>query len=176
MTPISIQNSTIKPGVDASRVTRELSYGLDVAKDVYAAHGQPFTITSIGEGVHLPNSKHYIGQAGDLRTRDVDPAAVPAIAAELRGRLGSDYTVIIEGGAQPHIHVQYNGVGTFDDGGAAETVADLPAASPGVDLNAIFDDLGLPGGSGTVDAGIGSGAMIGLAVAGLFGLAYVLSD
>ncbi len=61
-------------------------------------------ITSIGEGTHVPHSRHYHvpSKAIDLR----NPAFKKAKVKALQEELGSMFTVIDEGN---HIHLQWNG-------------------------------------------------------------------
>lgn len=158
----------IKPGVVEGDLTSELAAALDSARSLFASFGQPFTVTSLSEGQHVANSKHYIGQAADLRTRDVDPATVPTLVAGLRAQLGSGYTVLNEG---DHIHVQYNGVGT-----PQYLPTDLPQESPGFDLAPYFDgtvasqeDLGYS------ESGISGGVLAGLIAAGI-AVYFILRD
>lgn len=159
---------TLKSGVDPSGITAELTAALDRAAGIFAFLGQPFTVTSLSEGQHVTNSKHYIGQAADLRTRDVDPAAIPGIVSDLRSTLGPGYTVINEG---DHIHVQYNGIGTAP----VETYEALPqpADAGGFDLSAIFGDSQ---DSGVMEAGvIDVGTLVALGI-GALALWWIFSD
>jgi hypothetical protein len=66
----------------------------------------PFIITSITDGQHVPKSKHYQGQAFDIRAKYPN---VVHFVRQLRDRLGPDYRIIY---GPPdhldHIHVEFN--------------------------------------------------------------------
>lgn len=63
-----------------------------------------YTVTSLLDGKHGPNSFHYVGYAADLRTRHMkDREDVERLAAILGITLGPDYEVIVE---KDHIHVE----------------------------------------------------------------------
>lgn len=160
---------SLKAGVDPTGVTQELLSALGVAQGIYSSFGQPFTVTSLTEGQHVTNSKHYIGQAADLRTNGVDPATVPQIAQTLQSQLGSNYYVLQE---SDHIHVQYNGVGTASDS-LLPTDTGLPADSGGLDLSAI---LGSVDSSGAFQASSVDWTTVGLVGLGLVALWWMFSD
>lgn len=60
-------------------------------------------ITSANDGAHMSESKHYSGEAIDLRSRTLRD--VFAVAADLRSELGPDFDVCIE---KDHIHIEYD--------------------------------------------------------------------
>lgn len=78
-------------------------------QEMFSAH--PFVITSGSEGKHKTGSKHYIGQAGDVRTKDPSGAWVLTenqrlgFRKELNRRLGDEFDVTI---SLPHnnIHIE----------------------------------------------------------------------
>ena len=114
---------------------------------------------------HVAGSKHYINQAADIRTRDVDPAKIPSIVTDLRAQLGSGYTVINEG---DHIHVQYNGIGTPLGAAPADIPLYQETDTGGFDLSPIFDAVGLPySDQGVSEAGLSGGVLVGLIVGGI---------
>lgn len=139
-----------------------------MAQNIYSSFGQPFTVTSLTEGQHVTNSKHYTGQAADLRINGVDPAAVPQIAQTLQSQLGPQYYVLLEG---DHIHVQYNGVGTAPDSLTDTTSPDASTLDPA----SILSELGLSTDS-TLQAGSVDWATIGLLGLGLFVAWWAFSD
>lgn len=74
-------------------------------------------ITSINDGTHAPNSRHYTNEAIDLRTRNfATEAAKLRFASALRNHLGPDFTVLYEdqGGANQHLHLQVRKNRLFD--------------------------------------------------------------
>lgn len=83
-----------------------------VMAGVYRDHGKTLTVTSINDGKHSANSKHYNGCAFDSRTRNNsgDLSQWPddlkrQLAQTARNRLGSDYDVVIE---STHIHTEFD--------------------------------------------------------------------
>ncbi len=61
-------------------------------------------VTFTRNGVHKKDSLHYVGEAIDLRTRDLTAKQRAVATAALQLLLGDDYDVIDEG---DHIHVEY---------------------------------------------------------------------
>ncbi len=81
------------------------------AEAIYASHKQDCWITSVNDSTHMVGSRHYVGQAVDLRVHTLpDEAARHAVAAELRAALGPQFTVLYESPGTPnaHIHVEYD--------------------------------------------------------------------
>lgn len=142
-------NYVLKPGVVSAGVQAPISSALDVAASIYQRYGQQLTVTSLLEGQHVPNSRHYVGQAADLRTNIFDDATKRAIASELQAALGSGYRVIVE---SDHIHFQ----------------SVLDSASPLALPQDDFADWATPENPLQTESGIGPAAMIG------FGLAAAL--
>ena len=85
--------------------TKEVNAILEAADYTFDAHGYQCVCTSGIDGKHMEGSLHYKALAVDLRSRHVAADALPKIVYELRGRLGKDYDVIIEG---DHIHAEYD--------------------------------------------------------------------
>ena len=75
------------------------------ADKIWAKLGQELVITSIEDGRHMEGSKHYTGEALDLRTRYFTEEEKRKAAEELANALGSDYDVVVEG---DHIHCEYD--------------------------------------------------------------------
>lgn len=61
-------------------------------------------VTYTRNGVHKKDSLHYVGDAIDLRTRDLTAKQRATATAALQLLLGDDFDVIDEG---DHIHVEY---------------------------------------------------------------------
>jgi len=76
------------------------------ADQLWTARGQDLVVTSLMEGTHGENSKHYVGKAVDLRTRYFSTEEKLLVADALRKRLGRAYYVLAE---RTHIHVHYKG-------------------------------------------------------------------
>lgn len=60
-------------------------------------------VTSARDGKHMDGSKHYTGEAVDLRSRNL-PDAV-SMRNQLQHELGPDFDVILE---RDHIHIEYD--------------------------------------------------------------------
>jgi hypothetical protein len=76
-----------------------------VAERIYQRHLTDLVITSGSDGTHGEKSKHYAGNAVDLRTKTLPGKEIErAVASELQEALGREYLVILE---TDHIHVQY---------------------------------------------------------------------
>lgn len=78
---------------------------LMASEKVYNKHKTEVVITSLMDGTHKKNSKHYSGEAADLRIWAFDPIQVKLVAEDLKKELGKDYDVVIEG---DHIHIEYD--------------------------------------------------------------------
>ena len=89
----------LKPGVDISRLNREIRRALGKIK---RACGE-FVITSTYEGSHSPWSLHYANDAIDIRMTSWN--GTPISTEILRAELGKDYDVVQE---STHIHIEYD--------------------------------------------------------------------
>ena len=99
----------LKQGVVSRGMSPEILLAVMVANEAYARHGFELVITSIADGRHSLKSKHYRGDAVDLRTKHLTggykgPMA-RQIASEIKADLGEHYDVILE---DTHIHVEYD--------------------------------------------------------------------
>ena len=66
-------------------------------------HNYVMTITSGKDGIHKRKSKHYDGEAIDIRIRDMKfPLKNTSLIKNL---LGKDYDVMLE---KDHIHIEYD--------------------------------------------------------------------
>jgi uncharacterized protein YcbK (DUF882 family) len=76
-----------------------------IETDCRAVEGDSYimTITSAKDGVHMPKSKHYRGEAIDIRTRDMKKPKL--VRKVIQIGLGKDYDVIFEG---DHIHIEWD--------------------------------------------------------------------
>lgn len=96
----------LKPGVIVQGISNEAMIGVLAAQAVYQRHDLDFVITSMLDGKHSSKSKHYRGDAVDIRTRHIQNANMKAqIVAEIKDALGQDYDVILE---STHIHLEYD--------------------------------------------------------------------
>lgn len=62
-------------------------------------------ITAGTDGHHMVGSKHYIGDALDIRISNLLPGQLKFVVDHLKSDLGKDYDVIVE---VDHIHVEYD--------------------------------------------------------------------
>lgn len=62
-------------------------------------------LTSGKDGKHKEDSLHYLGRAGDFRTRHVLPDIMQRIVARIKRELGMAFDVILE---DDHLHVEYD--------------------------------------------------------------------
>lgn len=78
-----------------------LAHDLAAPSAVWLTHGT--------DGTHVEHSRHYTGEALDVRVHNfVDEPSVRAFADTLAQTLGADYTVLVEdaGTENAHIHAQ----------------------------------------------------------------------
>lgn len=76
-----------------------------IASNIFAEYSKDLVITSLCDGKHSKNSKHYEGNAIDLRRRHLTSDELTNIYNKLANTLGDDYDVIIE---TTHIHIEYD--------------------------------------------------------------------
>lgn len=96
----------LKPGVIVQGISNEAIFGVLAAQAVYQKYGLDFVITSMLDGKHSSKSKHYRGDAVDIRTRHIQNDNMKAqIVADIKSALGDDYDVILE---STHIHLEYD--------------------------------------------------------------------
>ena len=76
---------------------------MKVAEDIYDDFGKELVVTSLMDGKHKKNSKHYEGKAVDLRTYYFSDTEKELVAEILQEELGLDYDVVLE---DTHIHVE----------------------------------------------------------------------
>lgn len=76
------------------------------ADKLWDEYGQQLVVTSLMEGEHSEDSKHYVGKAADFRIRYFTAKEKKEVARELGERLGRAYFVLLE---RTHIHVHYKG-------------------------------------------------------------------
>lgn len=93
--------------------TPAISYILDCIEDIsirkYPWAPPDFVITSVNDGDHLPNSRHYTNEAIDIRSknfRSIDDKDY--FRHFLSHKLGPKFTVLFEyiGTDKEHFHVQ----------------------------------------------------------------------
>ena len=97
----------LKRGVRVQGLQPEMLLALFVAESAFAAKAIQLVVTSALEGHHSARSKHKLGYAVDLRTRDMPPGDTALnLAGQIKSALGNEYYVLLE---SDHIHIQFNG-------------------------------------------------------------------
>lgn len=92
---------SLKSGVRIKGITPELVYAAGVVQRILGA--VDCVITSALDGEHSPNSKHYIGDAIDIRTRDLTPEARQGFRDKVAAALGPEFDVVLEA---THLHIE----------------------------------------------------------------------
>ena len=95
----------LKSGVCVTGIQPEMIVGLIAAQAVFAALEYDFVITSVTEGKHRKGSRHYSGQAIDIRTRHLsDEVAIEALS-RIKKALPNDFDCIKE---KTHLHLEFD--------------------------------------------------------------------
>ena len=92
----------IKEGVILSE-SSAIPIALQIIEPILKKHGQELVITSMMDGQHMTGSKHYEGQAVDLRIWDLHHK--DSCVSKMRTALGENYDVVLE---SDHIHLEYD--------------------------------------------------------------------
>ena len=102
-----------KKGVDVTGITTNTIRAIAmVENDLLDNFGYELTVTSVSDGTHKDGSKHYSGNAFDMRTWEFQQPGVQLpiaeknmIATSLRWALGDGYDVVVE---RTHIHIEWD--------------------------------------------------------------------
>ncbi len=95
----------LKPGARIRHCNPEILWAGNVAAWVYDKAGQELVITSGTDGSHSRSSRHYQGDALDLRTWYFDPEKRLWVRDAIAERVGPDFDVVLESN---HIHMEYD--------------------------------------------------------------------
>ena len=95
----------LKKGAKINGLKTEILIGLMIAKSVYNDRGHEFIITEGTGGKHMDGSKHYIGQAIDIRTRNTPAEQHESIRSEIENKLTDDFDVVLH---STHIHLEFD--------------------------------------------------------------------
>jgi hypothetical protein len=101
---------SIKPGVFGT-LKDIMNPALTAVQQVWYNNGLAApTITSIEDGEHMPNSKHYTGEAFDIRLNDIAGAIHSELAREVQAVAGDAYDVLHEyhGTERDHLHIEFD--------------------------------------------------------------------
>lgn len=94
----------IKEGAKLNGLQPQMVIALVVASAVYSSYNVDCVLTEGTGGKHGRGSLHYIGNAIDLRTRDLGVSVRSRVADEIREALGEQYDVVLE---SDHIHIEF---------------------------------------------------------------------
>ena len=98
----------LKRGVKVQGLQPAMLLALMVAESAFQSRAIELVITSALDGHHSARSKHKLGFAVDLRTRDMPPGDTALnLAGQIKSALGGEYYVLLE---SDHIHIQFNGI------------------------------------------------------------------
>jgi hypothetical protein len=110
---------TTKPGVRFATITPTLLHMLAtverLSRTLFGLPAEGLVITSGSDSTHMTGSKHYTGEALDLRSKTLG-ALKPTVVATLRAELGTQFTVLLEHEGTPneHVHIQVKKGRRFD--------------------------------------------------------------
>ena len=91
----------LKPGVRLHGLKPEILFALTVLDRLWPTE---MVVTSLIDGAHGRGSLHYVGQAADIRVRDLEPEEIAAVVREAKAALGADFDVVLE---PSHLHVEF---------------------------------------------------------------------
>lgn len=94
-----------KHNVTLEKIMPQTVLAINIADGIYSIYGYEMIITSINDGKHSINSKHYLGFAFDTRIRDIKQIDVNHIYNDIKIALGLNYDVVLE---DDHIHVEFD--------------------------------------------------------------------
>jgi len=88
------------------KFSREIETAMDVADALSKAIAKKEMVVTAGfDGKHMAGSKHYEGNAFDMRSRIYTDYELRTLLDNLRENLGTDYDVVDE---VSHIHIEYD--------------------------------------------------------------------
>lgn len=101
------QVTVVKNGIEV-----QLSYSVHVKKAISICDevskkvtGKGIVVTSILDGKHKEGSKHYIGEAFDLRSFIYSKVEIAMLDIAFKEALGKDYDVLFE---IDHFHIEFD--------------------------------------------------------------------
>lgn len=87
------------------------------ASVVWGIHGaDSLVVTALRDGKHRPASRHFRGEAVDLRTHNLKPDELLKAHELLKAALGPKFAVLLENWGTPNEHVHISNIA---DGGPA---------------------------------------------------------
>lgn len=109
-----IEIKTGKNGADVTNLSQRITETYEVLDAAVSNNSDrdEAVITSGRDGDHLEDSKHYSGEAVDIRGNNVTDEQLRAIADEIREKLGPLYDVgaefFEEAPNKDHVHIEYD--------------------------------------------------------------------
>ena len=100
----------IKKGVTISKLTPQAVLAFVIVQPIFHRRDRVCIMTSGDDSTHKPTSKHYTGDAFDLRSKHLRLAEKGEVLVEMKEALGENYDVIIELVGEPleHYHIEYD--------------------------------------------------------------------
>ena len=96
----------IKTGARVGLTTPRMVLAALIIEGAYADSGIPLcTLTAGLDGKHMASSKHYTGDAWDVRINNVPPEKLEPLRKLIAERLGADFDVVLE---SDHFHVEFD--------------------------------------------------------------------
>lgn len=94
-----------KPGVSVDGIKKEIITIIGFLSYVFESMGKPLVITSCTDGKHMKGSKHYSGNAIDIRIRHLTQKEIDSLIRRFKLWYDKDYDIVLE---KDHIHVEYD--------------------------------------------------------------------
>lgn len=94
-----------KPGVSVNGIKKEIIAIIGFFSYVFESMGKPFVITSCTDGKHMKGSKHYSGNAIDIRICHLTQKEIDSLIRRFKLWYDKDYDIVLE---KDHIHVEYD--------------------------------------------------------------------
>ena len=97
----------LKHGVNPDGVCREIWWALGLVGSIADRYEIELVATSMNDGTHGQGSKHYVGEAADIRTRDLKTYDhVHLFFWEIKGEIDKyGFDTVLE---KDHIHIEYD--------------------------------------------------------------------
>ena len=96
---------SLKDGVQFTDISDRIVDVLPLIDKIYRCYGQTVVITSARDGLHKTGSKHYSGEAIDLRNHYFKEWEKKDVFRDLQCVLGEDFDVVWE---STHFHCEYD--------------------------------------------------------------------
>lgn len=95
----------LKEGVKLNGLQPQIVLAMQIVNSIYNKNLHELVITSVSDGLHKQDSKHYQGMGFDCRTKEIKGRRSLDILNDCRDALGDDFDVILE---KDHLHVEYD--------------------------------------------------------------------